>query len=198
MKTSVKFSSIIFLGVFFLMAVCFAGESPARRVAIVPTVNQTGRSAPEIEAYCTSALRENLRVPLNSLLGIHEYISEEEIKNALPELAQSHRMHKITPSRLQDAANLLDADLIVAFVITDMDETRTHNWDGDMILYSYISLQLVGYDRTKDAFVNLSRREYFHDEYSPSGSLKKLTKDAVWYLLQKADFKKDIFPLAKS
>lgn len=188
---------VLFLFSFAITTACFAAEKTPRRIAIVPTVAETRMADPEAIAYCNSALRASLHVPLNGVLNIHDYISSEEIVAALPELSSPDKRYKFTPSRLKEAADQLQADLIIGFVITDADETRSHNWDGDTILYSYVKLSLLGYDRQKDAFIKLQRREFFHDEESPAGSILSLTRAAADDLLKKADFKKDIFPLSE-
>lgn len=173
-----------------------AGDQPPRRIAILPVINQTNTHRPEIETYCNDALNEALRVPLNSILNVHEYVSADAIAAALPELQQPKRRHILSPDRLKAAAEALDADLIVGFVLNDWGEYRSYNWDGEEIQYTFVSLQLVGYDRKKDAFLKWKRREYYHDTYSSSGTLEALLRNAADYLLKKADFKKDIFPLS--
>lgn len=174
-----------------------APDQPPRRIAILPVVNQTNMHRPEIEAYCAAALQEALRVPLNSILNVHEYVSTDAIEAALPELKEPKRRHILSPDRLKEAAEALDADLIVGFVLNDWGEFRSYNWDGEEIQYTFVSLQLTGYDRKKDAFLKWKHREFYHDTYSSSGTLEALLHRSADYLLKKADFKKDIFPLSE-
>lgn len=178
-----------------LQTVWAAPDGPPRRIALLPVLNQTNTHRPEIEAYCNEALNEALRVPLNSILNMHAYISADAIETALPELKEPKRRHILSPDRLKAAAETLDADLIVGFVIRDWGEYRSYNWDGEQIQYTFVSMQLVGYDRKKDAFLKWKHRAYYHDTYSASGTLEALLHETVDYLLKKADFKKDIFPL---
>lgn len=172
-----------------------APHTPPRRIAILPVVNQTNTHRPEIERYCNDALQEALRVPLNSILNVHEYISADAIDAALPELKEPKRRHILSPDRLKAATETLDADLVVGFVLGDWGEYRSYNWNGEEIQYTFVFMQLVGYDRQKDAFLKWKHRSYYHDTYSSSGTLEALLHETVDYLLQKADFKKDIFPL---
>lgn len=180
-----------------LSTTCFASATQTKRIAILPTINQTGQHEPQIETDSTQALQESLRIPLNSILNIHQYIPLEEINAVLPELNQIEKLHKFGPNRLKEAAIELNADLIVVFVITDLTQTQHHNWDGDTIQYTAVSMQLLGYDKQKDAMINLKDHQYYHNDLSPWGSLENVAKEVTDKLLAKADFKKDIFPLQK-
>lgn len=175
---------------------CFA-EQPPRRIAIVPTVSQTKTDFPEVKAYCDNELYQNLRIPLNGFLNLHEYIGPDDIAAALPELSEKNKLHKFTASRLKDAADQLNADLIIGFVLTDIGETRHANWDGEIILYSYVNMELIGYDRRKDTFIKYRDNAYFHDEESSAGHVLNLSKSVADKLLKKADLRKDIFPLSQ-
>lgn len=197
MKMKALFFPFLLCTFFFISAfTCFAAEQQPRRIAIVPTTLQANPDFPEVTAYCDKELAEQLRVPLNGVLNVHEYIEQDKIAAALPELAKKNKLHKLTPSRLKEAAEELNADLIIGFVITDIGETRHPNWDGEIILYSYVNMRLIGYDHKKDAFINIRNNEYFHDEESVSGHVLSLAKTCADKLLRKADLKKDIFPLS--
>lgn len=196
-KNHLCFAFFLCTLLFALSSTCFASATQTKRIAILPTINQTGRHEAQIETNITQALQESLRIPLNSILNIHEYIPLEEISAVLPELNQTEKLHKFGPSRLKEAADKLDADLIVVFIITDLTQTQHHNWDGDTILYTSVSMQLLGYDKEKDAMINLKDHQYYHNDLSPWGSLENVAKEVTDKLLIKADFKKDIFPLQK-
>lgn len=192
MKKMLCQSVILCLGVILLLvSSCFAAAAPAKRIAIFPTVNETGVSAPEIEAYCYTALRENLRVPLNSILKVHDYVPTRHVLLAMPK-----PMDNAWTGRLKDTADELRADLVVGFVITNLEEVQQHRWNGDTLQYTRVTVRLVGYDRARRSLFQRKRHEYYHDELSSSGSLMSLAKKASRYLLDKADFKKDIFPLS--
>ena len=198
MKHKLFLSSVLLCAFLLIFSMnCLANEAP-RKIAIVPTVSQTGANYPDIEAYCDHELYQSLRIPLNGVLHRHEYLAKDKILTALPEILQPEKLHKFTPSKLKDVADELGADLIVGFVINDLGETRQFNWHGKVILYSYVTLELIGYDRQKDAFLHYRQHEYFQEEESAAGHVLNLAKTAADKLLKKADFRKDIFPLSSS
>lgn len=190
--TRIVFCTTIFL---LITTLVFAESQEPRRIAILPTINESSFKSTEAEASCDAALYESLRIPLNAVLKRHEYISKDNIITALPELNQPIKRHSLSAYRLREAAETLNADLIVGFIITDAEEIRHFNWDGDMVLYSYTQLRLIGYDRRSDSIIKLSRREFYNDYDSPQGQVEVLIANAADYLLKKADFKKAIFPI---
>lgn len=196
-KNPLCFTFFLCILLLTLSTTCFASATQTKRIAILPTINQTGHHEPQVELNAMQALQESLRIPLNAVLNIHEYIPLEEITAVLPELKQTEKLHKFGPNRLKEAAIELNADLIVVFVITDLTQTQHHNWDGDTIQYTAVSMQLLGYDKQKDTMINLKNHQYYHNDLSPAGSLEHVAKEVTDKLLSKADFKKDIFPLQK-
>lgn len=180
----------------FFTATCFASEKAPRRIAILPVLNQSGNSEPAIEKYITGELEEKLHIPLNGTLKIHEYISLSDICRVLPEVIDPSRIENFDINRLKPAAEELSADLIVGVLITSLYEQEYTNFQrGERILNSNVTLRLIGYDRTKDEFINIKSQESYNDEYSLAGTINDLSHEALRKLFDKIDFKADVFPI---
>lgn len=175
---------------------CLANDRIPKRIAILPVLNQTGNSQPAIEKYITGELEEKLHIPLNGTLKIHEYIPLSDICKVLPDVIDPSRIENFDINRLKPAAEELSADLIVGVLITSLTERQYTSFQREeLILNSNVTLRLIGYDRTKDEFINLKSQESYNDEYSLAGTINDLSHEALRKLLDKIDFKKDVFPI---
>ena len=187
---------IIFSLLVLFTTTCFAAEKQPQRIAILPVINQTGNVQPEIESYIKAELEDKLHIPLNAILKIYEYIPQEEVLKALPELSDK-KLTTFDSSRLKTAANELSADLVVGVIITSLYERQYPHLE-DTLLDSNVTLHLVSYDKRKDEILNIKSQKSYTDDYSLSGTLPALTREALVKLLDKVDFKKDIFPITKN
>ena len=173
---------------------CFASDRAPKRIAILPVINENGNAQPEIEQYIKAELEDKLHIPLNGTLHIYEYIPQTDILKALPELNVPDKSHKFDMNRLKAAAEEVSADLIVGVVITSLYEYQ-YPHDEETILDSNVTLHLIGYDKTKDEFIHLKSQKSFTDEYSLAGTIDALSREALNKVLNKIDFKKDVFPI---
>ncbi|MBP2630975.1 MAG: hypothetical protein H6Q70_1603 [Firmicutes bacterium] len=173
---------------------CFASDRSPKRIAILPIINETGNAQPEIEQYIKAELEDKLHIPLNGTLHIYEYIPQTDILKVLPELNIPDKSHKFDMNRLKAAAEEVSADLIVGVVITSLYEYQYPHWE-ETFLDSNVTLHLIGYDKTKDKFINLKSQESYNGEYSLPGTIDALSHEALNKLLNKIDFKKDVFPI---
>lgn len=184
----------ILCAILIFTTTCFANERAPKRIAILPVLNQTGNNQPTIEAYIAGELEDKLHIPLNGTLKIHEYIPLSDICKVLPELNDPAKIHSFDMNRLKPAAEELSADLIVGVVITSLYENQYPHIE-ETILDSNITIRLIGYDKTKDEFINLKSQQSYTGEYLLSGTIDTLSRDAMNKLLNKIDFKKDVFPI---
>ncbi|MDF2566228.1 MAG: hypothetical protein K0Q53_2632 [Massilibacillus sp.] len=173
---------------------CFASDRVPKRIAILPVINETGNAQPEIEQYIKAELEDKLHIPLNGILNIYEYIPKTDILKVLPELNGPNKASKFDMNRLKFAAEELSADLIVGIAITSLYEHQYPHWE-ETILDSNVTLRLIGYDKTKDEFINLKSQESYNGEYILSGTIDALSHEALNKVFNKIDFKKDVFPI---
>lgn len=184
---------IIFSLLVLFTTTCFAAEKQPKRIAILPVINQTGNVQPEIESYIKAELEDKLHIPLNAILNIYEYIPQEEILKVLPELSDK-KFKTFDSSRLKTVADELSADLVVGICITSLYERQYPHLE-DTLLDSNVTLHLIGYDKRKNELLNIKSQKSYTDDYSLAGTLPALTREALTKLLNKVDFKKDVFPI---
>ena len=85
----------------------------------------------------------------------------------------------------------LDADLVVIPVINDYVQytTMSWHWDRDIILHSYVSLELVVYDRATDKVVDKKASRFYDDDYSTTGTASYLAREAMTDLIQQVNLR---------
>ena len=96
---------------------------------------------------------------------------------------------------MREAAKATDADYIAGFVVTNYGESSYRNWKSDLILHSYVSLQLVGYDRERDLVIDLPASRSYNGEYTRSGTARILALFELDRLMDEANFSSTLFPV---
>lgn len=179
------------------------GKEAGKHALLAPPVGQrhivllrpiAPRSMPiEVVEEMKSRMERDFHVPLNETLRAVTYADEDEVKQAMSIIYSGDGT---LTERIRAAAAATDADYIAGFVITDYKESTYLNWNEALVLHSYVTLHLVGYDRVRDLVFDLPAARSYHSEYSVSGTARILILFEIDRLMDKADFRSTLFPIA--
>ena len=147
---------------------------------------------PEIIEEMKSRFVRDFHVPLNETLRAVVYAGDDGVQQAMKIIYDGKGTLE---ERVREAAKATDADYIAGFVITNYEESSYRNWKGDLILHSYISLQLVGYDRERDLVIGLPASRSYNGEYTRSGTARILALFELDRLMDEANFSSTLFPV---
>ena len=151
------------------------------------------RSMPrEVIEEMKSRLVRDFHVPLNETLRAVVYAGDDGVQQAMKIIYDGKGTLE---ERVREAAKATDADYIAGFVITNYEESSYRNWKGDLILHSYVSLQLVGYDRERDLVIGLPASRSYNGEYTRSGTARILALFELDRLMDEAKFSSTLFPV---
>ena len=129
----------------------------------------------------TARLARDFHVPLNGTLRAVTYAGEDEVRRAM--------------KLIYEGKGSL-SDYIAGFLVTNYDESSYYNWKSDLVLHSYVSLQLIGYDRERGLVLDLPASRSYNGEYTRSGTARILALFEFDRLMEKADFRSTLFPVA--
>ena len=147
---------------------------------------------PEVIEEMKSRFAHDFRVPLNETLRAVVYAGDDGVQQAMKIIYDGKGKLE---ERVREAAEATDADYIAGFVVTNYGESSYRNWKGDLILHSYVSLQLVGYDRERDLVIDLPASRSYNGEYTRSGTARILALFELDRLMDEANFSSMLFPV---
>ena len=147
---------------------------------------------PEVIEEMKSRFVRDFRVPLNETLRAVVYAGDDGVQQAMKIIYDGKGKLE---ERVREAAEATDADYIAGFVVTNYEESSYRNWKGDLILHSYVSLQLVGYDRERDLVIGLPASRSYNGEYTRSGTARILALFELDRLMDEANFSSTLFPV---
>ena len=147
---------------------------------------------PEVIEEMTARLVRDFHVPLNETLRAVVYASDDGVRHTMKIIYSGKGK---LASRMREAAEATDADYIAGFVVTNYEESSYRNWKGDLILHSYVSLQLIGYDRERDLVIDLPASRSYNGEYTRSGTARILVLFELDRLMDEAAFPSTLFPV---
>ena len=134
----------------------------------------------------------DFHVPLNETLRAVVYADDAGVQQAMKIIYDGKGKLE---ERVREAAKATDADYIAGFVVTNYGESSYRNWKGDLILHSYVSLQLIGYDRARDLVIDLPASRSYNGEYTRSGTARILALFELDRLMDEANFSSTLFPV---
>ena len=183
------------MAVLLLMtSVADAAERTPLRIARLPLQVQCSTADDAAVDRIETQLDRAMHVPLNGTLQAVKEIPDSQVEAALDEvLAQLRQSNRRV--RLQDAmkplADKLQADLVVCPVLNDYEQWTeiSWNWRHAELLHSYVAMEIVGYDRSRDETFHRSASRYFDDEYSVAGLAENLSMECLDELTQSTDLR---------
>ena len=147
---------------------------------------------PEVIEEMKSRFVRDFHVPLNETLRAVVYADDAGVQQAMKIIYDGKGKLE---ERVREAAEATDADYIAGFVVTNYEESSYRNWKGDLILHSYVSLQLIGYDRERDLVIDLPASRSYNGEYTRSGTARILALFELDRLMDEANFSSTLFPV---
>lgn len=178
-----------------LTAFCGVAGSAERqplKVAQFPLIVQSSWLEPGLEVTddLERQIDRALHVPLNGTLHRVEYLPEKDCLAAWDEAADESSSRKVK-DRAKVIADKLGADLVVIPIVNDYVQytTMSWHWDRDIILHSYVSLELVVYDRATDKVVDKKASRFYDDDYSTTGTASYLAREAMTDLIQQVNLR---------
>jgi len=169
-----------------------AAERQPLKVAQFPLIVQSSWLEPGLEVTddLERQLDRALHVPLNGTLHRVEYLPEKDCLAAWDEAADESSSRKVK-DRAKVIADKLGADLVVIPIVNDYVQytTMSWHWDRDIILHSYVSLELVVYDRATDKVVDKKASRFYDDDYSTTGTASYLAREAMTDLIQQVNLR---------
>ncbi len=138
-------------------------------------------------------MESDFHVPLNDTLEAVTYADAEEVLEAM---AIIYGGDGSLSERIRTAAEKTNADYIAGIAVTDYKESTYLNWKEELVLHSYVSLHLVGYDRVRDLVFDLPAVRSYHSSYTVSGTARILLFFEIDRLMDQADFRSTLFPIS--
>lgn len=173
-------------------SVAGAAERQPLKVAQFPLIVQSSWLEPGLEVTddLERQIDRALHVPLNGTLHRVEYLPEKDCLAAWDEAADESSSRKVK-DRAKVIADKLGADLVVIPIVNDYVQytTMSWHWDRDIILHSYVSLELVVYDRATDKVVDKKASRFYDDDYSTTGTASYLAREAMTDLIQQVNLR---------
>lgn len=175
-----------------LCGVAAAAERQPLKVAQYPLIVQSSWLEPGLEVTdeLEGQIDRALHVPLNGTLHRVAYLPEKDCLAAWDEVENDSRSRK-AKDMVKAVADQLGADLVVIPIINDYVQytTMSWHWDRDIILHSYVSLELVVYDRATDKVVDKKASRFYDDDYSTTGTASYLAREAMTDLIQQVNLR---------
>ena len=165
-----------------------AAERVPLRIARLPV--QVRCNTADVEAVKRMEIRldQIMRVPLNGTLQAVKEIPGAQVAAAMDEVLSKLRQTR-QRVKWQDAMKPLDdklqADLVVCPVLRGYEQNWS--WRHMPQLHSYVAMDIVGYDRSRDETFHKSGCRYFDDEYSSNGLAANLSLECLDELAASAD-----------
>ena len=149
---------------------------------------EAGKDDYKVQDDLERLVDRSLHVPLNGTLKAVEYISENECLAALDEVQQEAGAKAKMQDLLRPLADKLQADLVVVPVLTGYEQYQRMSWHrwGGYITHSYASVQVMGYDKSRDEVFKKGASRQFSDEYSTQGDVSLLAHEVMEEALRQA------------
>ncbi|MBQ1417117.1 MAG: hypothetical protein IIY91_07410 [Selenomonas sp.] len=180
MKKKIVLSLVMLLCCF--MAQVYAAQRVTLRVAQFPlTVQSYMTPSQDVQDNLERLVDRSLHIPLNGTLNAVYYIPEKECWEAF-DAARAEAFGKVKLKDLmRPVAEKLKADLVVMPVLTGYEQYQTMSWNrwGRYITHSYASVEIIGYDKSKDEVFSKGASRQYNDEYSTQAEVSRLACEAM-------------------
>lgn len=175
-------------------------QRQTKRAAIVPLIDRTGGWLSQSgAARLMDRMDREFHIPLNETMHWVEFVNEDEAARALNDAISAQGKKKKPELAARDAAQDLDADLVVFLVVDQCYQRILHGgwrWDGETYIESAVSLTVFGYDRVHDRTIRVPASRFERTDYHPSYEAEELALDALDEALREARATDAIYPLS--
>lgn len=179
---------------FYLMAViallCFLTplhtlQASPQRIAILPTqfaVQDDARA--DVIRLIDDPIKKKFRHALNNFTNKYEYLTVDEISRELPDF---RTYAKLNDEQLIDLANRLDADFLLAPIVTDCIDRQYYTFRGEIMQETYVQIRLIGYERSQDHIIRLVDNAQYFGEYTTQCASPDLTREIMNQLIDELE-----------
>jgi len=173
-----KFLSALLVLIFFT-ATAQAAQKPVR-IARLPIIFQS--SSPDLDtcAELEVKIARAVHIPMNKTLQLAEYLPTKKSTQALTDIWKGIRAEN-KKARLTEAmrplAEKLDADIVVCPVLNRYSQTVMMSGFYETIINSYVKTEMIVYDRRTDNLVDKKSSQYYHGDYTTTGTVAYLAKN---------------------
>lgn len=167
-----------------LIPLSLAQASP-QRIAILPVqyvVADDARS--DVTALIAEPIAKKFRHALNNFTHKYEYLTVDEIQQELPSLRS---YAKLQDDELVALANRLDADLLLAPIVSRCIDQQYYSFMGEIMQETYVQIRLIGYERSQNHIIRLVDNAQYMGEYTTHCTSPELTREIMNNLIDELE-----------
>lgn len=181
-----RFYLLTVIGLFCLLAPLCSAQASPQRIAILPVqFSVTSEARSDIANLVADPLKKKFHHALNNITNKYEYLTADEIAQELPDF---RTYEKLTDDQLIDLANRLDADLLLAPIVTRCIDQQYYSFFGEIMQETYIQVRLIGYERSHDHIIRLIDNAQYTGEYTTLCSSPDLTREIMNNLIDELEY----------
>lgn len=158
----------------FISSIASAETTPVR-IARLPIIFQSTVPDEVTRAELETKIERAIHIPLNGTLQLADYLPMKNSAQVLDDLWQESKTSKLQDV-MRPLAQRLDADIIVCPVINQYSQFVMPSSWNETILHSYVSVELIVFDRRNDTLTDKKAAQMYNDSYHPNGSASQLSK----------------------
>ena len=192
-----KFLSLLLVTFVCLTSVAMAAENPVK-IARLPIIVQQNKLDNETAISLEVKLARAVNIPLNKTLKIAEYVPPKKSAAELNKIWQ--KMYKNDTATISDAvktlAEKLNADIVVCPILREYSQNVTHSGlYFESHLSSFVSAEMIIYDRRTDSFTRKKVSRSFNDAYNKYGTAARLAANCFDQLIKDTELRQLIHNL---
>lgn len=174
-----------FLCLLVVLTPLTSAQASPQRIAILPVqyvVADDARS--DVTALIADPITKKFRHALNNFTHKYEYLSVDDIQRELPLL---HRYPKLNDSELIALADRLNADLLLAPIVTRCIDQQYYSFWGEIMQETYVEIRLIGYERSQNHIIRLVDSAQYSGEYTTLCNSPDLTREIMNRLIDELE-----------
>ena len=174
--------------IFFVSLTSVALAKKPIKIARLPIVIQNIRLDYETSSTLEVKIARAVNIPLNKTLQIAEYLPPKESSKKFNKIWQAMRAEDRT-AKISDAviilADDLKADLVICPILREYSQSVNHSGlNFESILSSYVSAEMIVYDRSTDTLIDKRASRSFKDNYNKFGTASYLAGECFDKLIR--------------
>lgn len=180
-----RFYLMIFFCLLCLVPSLTYAQSSPQRIAILPVQYVVANDARnDVTALISDPIAKKFHHALNNFTKKYEYLTVEDISAELPDLS---RYSKLNNNELIDLADRLNADLLLAPIVTRCIDQQYYSFFGEIMQETYVEIRLIGYERSQDHIIRLIDNAQYMGEYTALCSSGDLTREIMNNLIDELE-----------
>ena len=174
--------------IFFVSLTSVALAQKPIKIARLPIVIQNIRLDYETSSTLEVKIARAVNIPLNKTLQIAEYLPPKESSKKFNKIWQAMRAED-RKATISDAviilADDLKADLVICPILREYSQSVNHSGlNFESLLSSYVSAEMIVYDRSTDTLIDKRASRSFKDNYNKFGTASYLAGECFDKLIR--------------